>query len=130
MNDPTTSLNAPPPRYLLESDSEDEEGQGIYPGSGPSRPRIRVTRQPVAVHWDGQKKSYDNVVIGVGQTGKYLLRKTGAQEDKMRIQRGGEVLGQGFEIGSGLLLHVMEVENDGIWEIAKAISEGAGNESL
>jgi hypothetical protein len=125
MDDPTISLNAPPPRYLLESDSEDEEGQGIYgsSGSGPSRPKIRVAQYPVTVQWTDSKVDFDHVVLGVGQAGAWLRRKVGNGEGVVKVQRGEEGLGMGMQVERVLVVEIKDVDNEGVWEVAESLRE-------
>jgi len=125
MNDPTTSINVPPPRYLLESDSEDEEGQGIYgsSGSGPSRPKIAVARDDVSVHWTDAKIDYEHVVLGTGQAGAWIRRKVGNGEGVLKVQRGEEGLGIGMQLEGILVVDIKEVDNESVWGLATALRE-------
>jgi hypothetical protein len=131
MLDPLSPLNVPPPRYLLESDSSDEEGQGVYPSG--SRPRIVVPSPVVRVYTaqPGSETLYDEVIVGVGQAGRYLLKKAGVKakggregllveldEDRRRI-------GEGYVMGAGsrmLLINLDEtVGHESTWRITEEI---------
>ena len=123
MTDPTISINAPPPRYLLESDSEDEEGQGVYGagGSGPSRPKIQLQHESVSIKWTDSASSYDRVILGVGQAGAWIRRKVGNGEGVLKVQRGDDVLGLGMQVDGTLLLDMKDVDNESAWEIATSL---------
>lgn len=102
MNDPTSSFNLPPPRYLLESDSSDEEGQGDYSGAPRANPLAGTSGSPASkplrladVRCQGLQSpgnaGYAEVVVAVGQAGRYALRKLGM----------GKGHGHGHEQGHG-----------------------------
>lgn len=136
MEDPLSPLHDRPHRYLLESDSSDEEGQGVYgaSGSGPStsKPKIQ-TSAPYTVEdieisgdsWD----TYEEVILGVGQAGRYLHRKLlGARVNSTFVVKSrGEALGSGFELGGRLLLCIDEGQQDNLHIIAQALLEKAGS---
>jgi len=123
MDDPTISLNAPPPRYLLESDSEDEEGQGVYgsSGSGPSRPKIRLPKETVSVQWTDSKEDYSHIILGVGQAGAWIRRKVGNGEGVLKVQRGEEALGMGTQVEGVLVVDVKDVDNESVWDVAESL---------
>lgn len=131
MNDPSSSINAAPPRYLLESDSSDEEGQGGYPGPNPeyglssraraqaqaqasaskgaSGPRISLARLQ-GISKDGS--SYKEAIVAVGQAGRYVVRKLGLKVKGSQGQgvsgtvvlptaTGDERVGEVYELGQG-----------------------------
>ena len=90
MNDPSAAFYAPPPRYLLESDSSDEEGQGDYAGSHPHHAigsSSKSTPLAAAVAgWDSSK-AISHAIVGVGQAGRYLYRKFGLSgQDGAEVQ--------------------------------------------
>lgn len=139
MDDPLSSLHDRPPRYLLESDSSDEEGQGIYPGAGPSRtkPKIALPEQDISVsmNWSKSTRSdIQSVVLGVGQTGKYLMRKTGLEvrgkgristgdKGDLQILMGGREVGRGYVRDGSLLLAMTEGldEQSGLYRLAEGL---------
>lgn len=118
MNDPTATLFAPVPRYLLESDSEDESE--ITSGAGPSRPKIQVQAQPYFIR-GLDDRSFDQVIIGVGQAGRYLSRKLGPSSSSIKVERGDEVVGEGSVMEGVLSLSVKELDHPHIWDLAKAL---------
>ncbi|WVR07745.1 hypothetical protein IAU60_004788 [Kwoniella sp. DSM 27419] len=127
MNDPLSPLTAPPPRYLLESDSSDEEGQGTYPGSGPSssRPKIRQAQTIDDPAVAGGAVSH--VVLGIGQAGRYLLKHVQAQTPAT----GEAIKVDGSEVGSirtvgGIRLVIIEengLKGETVWDLASALTE-------
>jgi hypothetical protein len=124
MNDPGSALQAPPPRYLLESDSSDEEGQGEYADSSSRR---RTQPQPVAearIEWTIER-ARDNVsemVIGIGQAGRYLKRKMGQGADAMKVLHGSAQVGTGSLKEGCLLVLLDDAEGEDAWTIAKSVS--------
>jgi len=109
MEDPLSSVHDRPHRYLLDSDSEDEEGQGIYyTESGPSSSRLSKikisTASPEPITISGTHESYDEIILGIGQAGKYLLRKLGGEVVEVKV--GDEVVGSGGVEGGRLVLWV------------------------
>ncbi|WVN84993.1 uncharacterized protein L203_100130 [Cryptococcus depauperatus CBS 7841] len=93
MNDPLFSLAAPPPRYRLESDSSDEEGEGIYPGGClAGEEKVRRRSRIVSVRLDAGGGRHQ-VVVGVGQAGRYLVKHM------RRVDRVGDVTVDGREVG-------------------------------
>ena len=121
MNDPLSPFDVPPPRYLLESDSSDEEGQGIY-GAGSSKPRRPAVSPSItvehAVQADlGGAGEVREVVLGVGQAGKYLLRKFLASSSTpatLVVRLDSTVVGRGYKVGGALVLSVDAKLEDGI----------------
>ena len=126
MNDPSSSARGSAHRYLLESDSEDDqEDQGYFTSkAGPSRPKLQVESQPFVLRHVNPNQQYDQVVIGVGQSGRYLERKLGVKQSSVTILQGENSVGSGFDTGSTLVLSVNEVDNEDVWQLAKVIQEG------
>lgn len=152
MDDPLSPLHDRPPRYLLESDSSDEEGQGIYPGSSStpsgssSRPKSNsrgIKPAPKAsLEWKKKDQEHvERVVLGVGQAGKYLLRKMGfspsaaarakksAREEvdaDLEVKLAGRIIGQGWLRDGTLILGVMEgmEEQDVLYGLANELISG------
>lgn len=131
MNDHLAALNAPPPRYLLESDSSDEEGQGAYPGSSTPKPKISIDTPPVEVsviRGTGNEEVRD-LVLALGQAGKYLKKHLGVsgsavgQEEVGKVVVGGRQAGQGWKVGEGLVFSVNEANlpHEAVWEIAQKL---------
>lgn len=130
MNDPVSSISAPPPRYLLESDSSDEEGQGYYAGAagGPSsRPKIRQTSSAdISVESVSASSSYNSVIVGTGQAGRYIAKKAGHrhEDSTIKVKSSNGLLGQGWELSDNeLLLALDDVENENVWTVSKALLE-------
>ena len=130
MNDPLSPLTVPPPRYLLESDSSDEEGQGYYPGttrpstSVSSRSKVHNQTSPIVVHWSSDPASFENVLVGVEQVGWYLQKKLmvgGKGEKTVEVTQGGKRIGRGWEVGKELVLMMDEGEGGDVWDIAKVL---------
>ncbi|WVF73039.1 hypothetical protein IAT40_007857 [Kwoniella sp. CBS 6097] len=148
MNDPLSPLVAPPPRYLLESDSSDEEGQGEYPhpdhqhqhqqqGSSRNRPKpkLRIKRDialdvaDAAVDEDGQ------VFIGMSQAGRYLKKITGtgtssnsgsANQVQGEIKVDDVVIGSIWAIGKAVRvvsLDESDLSGEEVWEIVRLLKE-------
>lgn len=110
MLDPVSSLSAPPPRYLLESDSSDEEGQGVYP----SGQRKRATTTPaVSVKWLDEAVPATSVVVGLGQAGKYLARRANARMAVLSVDVDGHTVGTGFSLGDDLLVQLADSDEKG-----------------
>jgi hypothetical protein len=108
MEDPLSAVHDRPHRYLLDSDSEDEEGQGLYPPSesGPSRlSKIKISNAPTAKVSISTNGAYEEVVLGIGQAGKYISRKFGGGAD-VEVKVGDEVVGKGGVVGGRLILGV------------------------
>lgn len=129
MDDPATALNIPPPRYLLESDSEDEEGEGLYGAGVSQRPKISVEPLPVSVRWTDEARAYEHVIVAVGQASRYLKRKIGGSYGVLTITRGEDLMGEGIEVEETLVVSVTEEEGEGVWELARAIKEAVKSES-
>lgn len=116
MEDPASTVHDRPYRYLLDSESEDE-----YPDSGPSTSRlskIQIT-QPLDVSISGAEDSYDEVILGAGQAGKYLVRKLGVQGNA-QVKVAGEVIGSGGVVDGRLVLGVNEDIGD-LHSLAKGL---------
>ncbi|OXH27123.1 hypothetical protein J008_04846 [Cryptococcus neoformans] len=131
MNDHLAALNAPPPRYILESDSSDEEGQGAYPGSSTPKPKISIDTPPVEVsviRGTGNEEVRD-LILALGQAGKYLKKHLGVsgsavgQEEVGKVVVGGRQAGQGWKVGEGLVFSVNEANlpHEAVWEIAQKL---------
>lgn len=114
MIDPLSTLSAPPPGYLLESDSSDEEGQGVY-GDRQAIPKIR-TATSVAVQWLDGPVPASSVIVGVGQAGTYLARRANARMAVLRVEVNGTNAGTGFALGAdgeGLLVVLSDRDDKG-----------------
>lgn len=131
MNDPTSSFYAPPPRYLLESDSSDEEGQGGYPGgsagakAGPSGSK-RETASPKLASVVGLPGGavYAEAVMAVGQSGRFLSRKAGNVGKQIaRVVVGDDTVGKVIELGTDrvVLVALDDVDGEEAWSLAKAL---------
>lgn len=127
MNDPLASFTAPPPRYLLESDSSDEEGQGLYPILGqPSRPpRAPVVPHHYTVHPAGTQ-TYESVIVGIGQAGRYAARCLGIDSRRpgeVRLLDGDALVGQGYEVDGRLFMMLDETgpSGDGAHELSESL---------
>ncbi|WVQ67098.1 uncharacterized protein L199_005292 [Kwoniella botswanensis] len=124
MNDPLSPLTVPPPRYLLESDSSDEEGQGSYPGVAPgpsTKPKIRVN-DGVQVDSTGLGDEVDEVVVGLGQAGRYILK--GVQGEKIGgIKIGSKNVASVTKVGKNRVISIEEGEMGGeeCWEVVKSL---------
>jgi hypothetical protein len=110
MLDPLSPHDLPPPRYLLESDSSDEEGQGYYPHQASSSRQL-VERRSVDLTIKATLQDFESAIIGIGQAGRYLARKAGvtgvqggSQGTVLEVRAGEEVVGKGYELGKELLL--------------------------
>jgi hypothetical protein len=110
MEDPLSALHDRPHRYLLDSDSEDDETL-----AGPSRiSKIQIsTPSPPQITITGLQSAaagpYEEVIVGVGQAGKYLARKLAVKpEVEVKLAEGGEVVGSGGMVGGRLVLQVDE----------------------
>lgn len=126
MNDPGSAILAPPPRYLLESDSSDEEGQGEYAAS--SSRRITQIRTAPQVKLDYGSKSapsgIHDVVIGIGLTGRYLKRKScGKGEAVLRVLVDEEEVGSGWIVDESFLLVLEDHEGEVAWKVAEKVME-------
>ncbi|WWC71948.1 uncharacterized protein I206_105907 [Kwoniella pini CBS 10737] len=129
MNDPLSSLTAPPPRYLLESDSSDEEGQGNYPNYNEgesSKPKIRLNND-LQVSIDGiDGQELNEVITGIGQSGKCTTRLTHAQRIgnvKIGQKITGHVYRSRSEKISIISLEESDLNHEEIWELIKALIE-------
>ncbi|KIR34029.1 hypothetical protein I352_03260 [Cryptococcus deuterogattii MMRL2647] len=131
MNDHFAALNAPPPRYLLESDSSDEEGQGAYPGSSTPKPKISIDTPPVEVFFTRGtgNEGVKDLVVGLGQAGKYLKKDLGVggcaagQQEVGKVVVGGRQVGQGWKVGEGMVFSINEgdLSHETIWEISQKL---------
>lgn len=121
MNDPSSASQAPPPRYLLESDSSDEEGQGAYPSTSRKPARARPTHD-VSVQFIDQVGDVGCIAVSVGQAGRYLDRMTGARKAIGEVTSLGEVVGRALRVDGDLLLVMEEGEqSEGIYAVADKI---------
>lgn len=125
MFDPTSTVSAPPPRYLLESDSSDEEGQGQYGGAsgGVRAPKLRVSAPEIALRPLGAgfapPLQVQSAVVGVGQAGSYLLRSTGGRAKPLfSIEAGGDRLGTAVQTEDGLLVAVKDGKD---WDVVRKL---------
>lgn len=123
MYDPTSSVSAPPPRYLLESDSSDEEGQGAYGGQRP--PKLRVPEPEVTLHLlSGGTAPLEaqQAVVGVGQAGAYLLRGAAGGKPAFALEADGARIGTGVLLPDGVLL--VAVREQGDWRAVRTLLDG------
>lgn len=128
MNDPISPLTAKPPRYLLESDSSDEEGQGAYASSSRTKPPVA---QPT-ISWDpsdgdAHGQEVDEVVIGVGQAGKYIAKKAGLAGNGdlglvLHGARGKRVVARAWRSESGWIASAEEAQGEQAWTVAQALT--------
>lgn len=135
MEDPLSQLHDRPHRYLLESDSSDEEGQGIYGTneSGPStipKPKIQTSQEYTVDDVDitgGSWDSYEEIILGVEQSGRYLVRRLGVKGDAdVTVNVGGRTMGSGWGIGRRLLLIMGEGEQETLHILAHALLANSG----
>lgn len=131
MEDPLSAVHDRPHRYLLESDSSDEEGQGLYTvtESGPSK--SKSNSNPLSsgdIEITGSWESYDEVVLGAGQAGRYLAKSFGVAVKKgdVEINAGGTVLGSGWTVGKRLLL---SLDEGGLEQSLHSISQALVNKA-
>lgn len=123
MEDPLSAVHDRPHRYLLDSDSEDEEGQGIYSPStsGPSRiSKLHISSSSPAKVSISNSGSYEEVVIGIGQAGKYLCRKFG-MDSSVKVKVGEEVVGTGGDNGGRLILALNDELVEDLHSLAGAL---------
>lgn len=131
MFDPTSPLTVPPPRYLLESDSSDEEGQGAYPSNShrPARPFQQVVvrlltppSDPLADPSDSPLPSLSGAgIVGVGQAGKYLLRRAPGRS-VLEVTVDGKRQGRGVAIDGGVVVAVQDGAAEAAFEIVKQLA--------
>ncbi|EIW72233.1 hypothetical protein M231_05739 [Tremella mesenterica] len=91
MNDPFSSLDAPPPRYLLESDSSDDELP--HSPTTPPPPTLSVTSNP--------SSTPSELVLAISQAGRYLLRHLPPQNSpatNLRFLHNGDPIGRGIDM--------------------------------
>ena len=123
MEDPLSAVHDRPHRYLLDSDSEDEEGQGIYSPStsGPSRlSNLHITSPASAPVTISSPGPFEEVILGIGQAGKYLSRKFGA-DGKVEVKVGEEVVGTGGVVGGRLVLGVDDEQVEDLHSLATSL---------
>ncbi len=111
MNDPLSSLQAPPPRYLLESDSSDEEGQGAYPSTSRKSSRPAPTYD-ISVNFDDDVDNLECLVIGVGQAGRYFAQVVGVGKRIGELKNGDEAVGLAYK-KEGFSIMVVEESHSG-----------------
>ena len=135
MEDPLSAVHDRPHRYLLESDSSDEEGQGLYTTheSGPSKSKSPTALSVNEIEFTGSWDAYDEVILGVAQAGRYLSKTfSGSKAGKgdVEIKAGGTALGNGRGVGKRLLLAVDEQGLEtSLHTIARALVNKAGGKS-
>ncbi|ORY33503.1 hypothetical protein BCR39DRAFT_520475 [Naematelia encephala] len=122
MNDPTLSpFSAPPPRYLVESDSSDEEGHGEYPGIGPSSSRQAPSEPIISIDLVVGPEEGLNAVLAVGQAGRYIVKKAGLTQVILRLKVDKTEVGRGYYIegkeGKEVVV-VFDTEGDKEWSFA------------
>ena len=123
MEDPLSAVHDRPHRYLLDSDSEDEEGQGLYSpsASGPSRiSKLHISSPPSANVSISSNGSYEEVILGIGQAGKYICRKFGA-DGKVMVKVGDEVVGIGGAVGGRLVLGINDEMVEDLHSLATSL---------
>lgn len=123
MEDPLSAVHDRPHRYLLDSDSEDEEGQGLYSpsASGPSRmSKLHISSRPSANVSISSSGPYEEIILGIGQAGKYLCRKFGA-DGKVVIKVGDEVIGTGGAVGGRLVLGINDEVVEDLHSLATSL---------
>jgi hypothetical protein len=123
MEDPLSAVHDRPHRYLLDSDSEDEEGQGIYSpsSSGPSRiSKIQISSPSPPQISISTNKSYEEVILGIGQSGRYLSRKF-AVDGSVEITVDGKVVGIGGVVAGRLILGVDDELVEDLHSLAGAL---------
>lgn len=113
MQDPLTSLNIAPPRYTFDSDSEDEDD--AVQGSKASSSRSI----PVELKFM-EKRPFKEVVIGVGQAGRYLQRHVRGGDVILEISAGSD-LARGVLVGETLIIIVEEAEGVMAHTLAKRL---------
>lgn len=136
MLDPISSLKAPPPRYLLESDSSDEEGQGAYGASAahtsravPPAPVVSVSPVPGASGTSPLKVA--SAVVAIGQAGAYLLRRASSARPLLSVTVDSGRAGTVFSLDSGAaLIALNELDNgDAAYAVVEAVLGAVGAES-
>jgi hypothetical protein len=93
-----------PARYTLESDSEDEEGQGAYAGVEAVRPQTASVRVKVSSEL---KEPVQRLIVAIGEAADYVEQLADG-EDAGNIEINGETSGRVIELGSGQLLVLFE----------------------
>lgn len=132
MFDPTSPLTAPPPRYLLESDSSDEEGQGAYPSTShrPARAAHRVSVRLLSAPSDPLAEpspSPSNAfltgagIVGIGQAGKYLLRRAGGRPI-LELAVDGKRQGTGVAMDGGVVVAVQDGAAEAAYDIVSQLA--------
>lgn len=135
MEDPLSSLHDRPHRYLLESDSSDEEGQGLYGGIGPesasgpsTKPKIRTTSSDTVVITingdEGRWATATEILVGLGQAGRFLSRKFGLKgTPDVEVKMGSVVVGSGWTLGTRLVLALddQQVHQDQLHDLATVL---------
>jgi hypothetical protein len=123
MEDPLSAVHDRPHRYLLDSDSEDEEGQGLYSpsASGPSRiSKLHISSPPSAQVSISSNGPFEEVILGIGQAGKYLSRKFGT-DGKVVVKVGDEVVGSGGALGGRLVLAINDEMVEDLYSLATSL---------
>ena len=126
MNDPLSPLTVPPPRYLLESDSSDEEGQGSYLTS-PSRRTQNIETPRVTHNWTSPSADiFDAVILGTGQPGRYLTRRYGldSRPSDLEVSLSGLPIGRGWKVEKDLVVALqdeLDQPSSSVWECAKSL---------
>ena len=143
--DPAQSINAPPPRYLLESDSSDEEGQGIYPSTAAPGPSSSTRQKSItskgistaSIQYKtpaAEVSDEVDLLLGVGQAGRYLLKFAGGVQEEpatFDVVYGGVSVGKGYYHSASLSLSknlVIVVDDygvpaEGLHTIAETLSQ-------
>ncbi|KIO32611.1 hypothetical protein M407DRAFT_100462 [Tulasnella calospora MUT 4182] len=124
------SLN-PPPRYQLDSDSEDEIGEGIY-GSTKIPKTSSPTRPPATFKLNGQIDGLIGkpMVIGIGTAGSQFGRALPAFKDSqgVSIETGDYQIGTAYFISaSQLYIHISsKIPSPMLWPLSRWLLETFG----
>ncbi|TXT05940.1 hypothetical protein VHUM_03701 [Vanrija humicola] len=133
MLDPIASLKAPPPRYQLESDSSDEEGQGAYPASSAAaarRPAAPAAEVSLAGLPGAAKLTATSAVVAIGQAGAYLLRRASSASPALAVHVGPARKGTVFALGGdAALLALEDVDGDAAHALVDAVISAIGASS-
>lgn len=110
----------PPARYTLESDSEDEEGEGLYPHSEAVKrtpkaaPKARVRTELM--------ERPERVVVAVGEAADYLEQLVDGQTAG-QVDVDDHPVGRVIELGGGqiIVLFAADVQHEACHAVAKEL---------